>query len=104
MVIDDCRLTMQIARDILEADGFEVATAETTLEANSLIFCNNPPALILIDVEMPLFDGEQTTKLLKAPAQQGHRDLNDFSQVPGRFVFNCQSIQCGRRHMQAFVA
>jgi DNA-binding response OmpR family regulator len=50
---------------MLEAEGYEVATAEATLEANPLIFCKNPPSLIMIDVEMPLLNGGQTTQLLK---------------------------------------
>ena len=66
VIIDDCRLTLTVASDMLEKAGFEVATAEASLEANPLIFCNNPPDLILIDVEMPLLNGERTVQILKS--------------------------------------
>ena len=66
LIIDDCRLTLTVAKDILEAEGYEVATAEASLAANPLIFSSNPPDLILIDVEMPLLGGGQTTQILKS--------------------------------------
>lgn len=66
VIIDDCRLTLTVASDMLNAAGFEVATAEATLTANPLIFCNPPPDLIMIDVEMPLLNGEQTVQLLRS--------------------------------------
>ena len=56
---------MVVARDMLEAVGFEVATASATIEANPLVFCSNPPDLILVDVEMPLLNGKQTVGFLK---------------------------------------
>lgn len=65
-MIDDCRLTLTVARDMLEAEGFEVVTAASSLEANPFIFNNNPPDLILIDVEMPLLNGEKTVQHLKS--------------------------------------
>lgn len=69
VVIDDCRLTLTVARDMLEAAGFEVATAGSSLEANPFIFNNNPPNLIMIDVEMPLLNGEKTVQHLKSRAR-----------------------------------
>ena len=66
VIIDDCRLTLAVARDMLEAEGFGVATAESTLAANPLIFCKNPPDLIMVDVEMPLLNGGKTVELLKS--------------------------------------
>jgi DNA-binding response OmpR family regulator len=66
VTIDDCKLTLAVARDMLEAAGFEVATASATIEANPLVFCSNPPDLILVDVEMPLLNGKQTVGFLKS--------------------------------------
>ena len=66
VIIDDCKLTLAVARDMLEAAGFEVATASATIEANPLVFCSNPPDLILVDVEMPLLNGKQTVGFLKS--------------------------------------
>jgi DNA-binding response OmpR family regulator len=65
VIIDDCKLTLAIARDILEEAGFDVATAETGIAANQFIFGGTPPDLIVIDVEMPMLNGDQKVTLLK---------------------------------------
>lgn len=84
VVIDDCRLTLAVAADMLEAAGFEVATAEATLAANPLIFCNNPPDLIMIDVEMPLLGGEKTVQLLKSRMRSKKTSLLMMSAKPSQ--------------------
>ncbi len=66
VVIDDCRLTLSVVRDMLEAEGYEVATAGSSLEANPIIFNKNPPDLIMIDVEMPFLNGEKTVRHLRS--------------------------------------
>ncbi len=65
VVIDDCRLTLTMARDILEEAGYEVLTAESGIEANEHIYASPPPDLILIDVVMPMLQGDRKVKLLK---------------------------------------
>jgi DNA-binding response OmpR family regulator len=66
VIIDDCRLTLAVAKDMLEAEGFVVATAESSVAANPHIFASEPPALIMVDVEMPLFNGEKTVQHLRS--------------------------------------
>jgi CheY-like chemotaxis protein len=66
LVIDDCRLTRAITRDILEASGFEVLTAESALDANPLIDAPVPPDLILMDVVMPELSGDRKVRRMKA--------------------------------------
>ena len=103
VIIDDCRLTLAVARDMLEAEGFEVATAEATLEANPLIFCKNPPDLILVDVEMPLLDGGKTVRLLKSRANskdiavvmtsaKSREDLSAIAEASGADGFVCKPL------------
>lgn len=71
VVIDDCRLTLAMASDMLLGEGYEVATAETGLAANPLIYSKPAPDLIIIDVEMPLLNGDRKVQLLKKlPASQ----------------------------------
>lgn len=65
VVIDDCRLTLAMARDILEAAGFEVQTAESGIAANHFIYGQSQPDLILLDVEMPMLRGDRKVQLLK---------------------------------------
>jgi CheY-like chemotaxis protein len=65
VVIDDCRLTLAMARDMLENAGFEVLTAGSGIEANPHIFGLPRPDLILIDVELPMLRGDRKVRLLK---------------------------------------
>lgn len=65
VVIDDCKLTLAIARDILESAGYEVFTAESGIEANVYIYAKPGPDLILIDVVMPMLQGDKKVQLLK---------------------------------------
>jgi len=65
VVIDDCRLTLAMARDMLEDAGYEVLTAESGIEANPHIFGHKRPDLLLIDVELPMLRGDRKVRLLK---------------------------------------
>ena len=68
VVIDDCKLTLAIVRDILEEAGFEVFTAESGIDANTIIYGTTRPDLILLDVEMPMLRGDRKVQLLKKSA------------------------------------
>ncbi|GAM09189.1 alkaline phosphatase synthesis transcriptional regulatory protein PhoP [Geobacter sp. OR-1] len=65
LIIDDSELVLEMARDPLEAAGFTVFTATNGMEANKIIFSQNKPDLIVIDVMMPMLDGTEKAKLLK---------------------------------------
>lgn len=66
LVIDDSPLVLAMASDALQAAGFEVFTATNGIEANSFIFStNNRPDLIILDIMMPLLDGNKKAKILK---------------------------------------
>lgn len=66
LVIDDSPLVLAMASDALSAAGFDVFTATNGIEANSYIFSsNNRPDLIILDIMMPLLDGNKKAKLLK---------------------------------------
>jgi DNA-binding response OmpR family regulator len=65
LVVDDSDIVLEMAREALEAGGFEVVTAMSAMEANEYIFCDNKPALIIMDVMLPMLDGDKKTKLLK---------------------------------------
>lgn len=70
VVIDDCKMTLAIARDILEEAGFEVFTAESGIDANTMIYGTTRPDLILLDVEMPMLRGDRKVQLLKKSASR----------------------------------
>jgi len=65
LIIDDCKLNLAITRDILEEAGYEVQTAESALSANQYIYDAEPPDVILIDVVMPLLQGDEKVRFLK---------------------------------------
>ncbi len=66
LVIDDSPLVLAMASDALTNAGFEVFTATNGIEANSFIFStNNRPDLIILDIMMPLLDGNKKAKILK---------------------------------------
>ena len=70
LVVDDSELVLAMASDALQAAGFEVFTATNGIEANSYIFSTkNRPDLIILDIMMPLLDGNKKAKILK---QQDH--------------------------------
>lgn len=65
LIIDDSELVLEMARDPLEAAGFTVVTATNSMQANKVIFSQNKPDLIILDVMMPLLDGTEKARLLK---------------------------------------
>jgi two-component system alkaline phosphatase synthesis response regulator PhoP len=66
LVIDDSELVLAMASDALKSAGYEVFTATNGIEANSYIFSTTSrPDLIIIDIMMPLLDGNKKAKILK---------------------------------------
>ena len=70
LVVDDSELVLAMASDALRAAGYEVFTATNGIEANSYIYSTaNKPDLVILDIMMPLLDGNKKAKILK---QQNH--------------------------------
>ena len=67
LVVDDLPDATEIVAEILENAGFEVVTATNGLEG-LLAAHRSRPTVILMDVQMPVLDGIQATRLLKAAA------------------------------------
>jgi len=65
IIIDDCRLTLQITKDLLEQVGYEVCTASNSGDAFKSILTGKKPSLIIIDVNMPLIQGNTMVNVLK---------------------------------------
>jgi len=65
LIVDDSSLVLAMARDALEEAGFTVLTALNGIEANKYIFAKNRPDLIILDVMLPLLDGNKKAKLLR---------------------------------------
>jgi two-component system, OmpR family, alkaline phosphatase synthesis response regulator PhoP len=65
LIVDDSELVLVMARDALEEAGYEVFTATNGIEANSYIFSVKKPDLIILDVMLPMLDGNKKAKLLR---------------------------------------
>jgi two-component system cell cycle response regulator DivK len=71
LMVDDDRHSRQIVRDLLESvDGFEIIEAVTGPDG-VLAAEAHQPDLILMDIQLPGFDGFEATRRIKAnPALQ----------------------------------
>lgn len=65
LVIDDDPVLLAVVRDDLEDAGFQVSTADCGVYSNHIIYGNDPPDLILLDVIMPHMSGVKKSQLIK---------------------------------------
>jgi DNA-binding response OmpR family regulator len=65
LVVDDSELVLAVTRETLEKAGFEVFGALDADDADRYIFSQDRPDLIVMDVMLPLFDGDMKAKKLK---------------------------------------
>lgn len=65
LVVDDSEIVLAMAREALEEGGFDVVTALSAKEADFYIFREDRPGLIIMDVMLPVLDGDKKTKMLK---------------------------------------
>ena len=92
LVVDDAVDTCELAATVLEHAGFHVITASNGLEG-VLAAHLAPPAVILMDITMPVLNGVEAARLLKASTVT--RDLKviaytaqpDFCDGPVRPLF-----------------
>jgi two-component system, cell cycle response regulator DivK len=65
LVVEDQPDNRQIIRDMLSATDYEVAEAEDGEEALAAI-AKQRPDLILMDIQLPILDGYEATRRIKA--------------------------------------
>jgi CheY-like chemotaxis protein len=82
VVIDDSKLVLAMASDALQGAGFEVLTTDSGIEANQHIYASKGPDLIVIDVMMPLLNGDRKVKLLKERESSRHIPILLMSSKP----------------------
>lgn len=66
LIIDDSDLVLAMASYALETAGYKVINVTNVIEANQYIFSKSQPDLIIIDVMMPLLNGDKKAKILKS--------------------------------------
>jgi len=70
LVVEDQEDNRQIIRDMLAATDYEITEAENGEQALAAV-AKRRPDLILMDIELPIMDGYETTRRIKAdPALQ----------------------------------
>lgn len=72
VIVDDNRPNIDLARFVLEGEGFAVRSAMDATEALAVI-ATFQPHLVLMDIQLPGEDGLALTRRLRA--QPGGRDL-----------------------------
>ncbi|MFH0813280.1 MAG: response regulator [Pseudomonadota bacterium] len=68
LLVDDTRLNRELAKDILELEGYQVLEADNGRDAIDSARQNNP-AIILLDIELPDMNGLEVVRVLKEDTQ-----------------------------------
>jgi two-component system cell cycle response regulator DivK len=65
LVVEDQADNRRILRDLLTSAGYEIIQAENGEEALAMV-ARDRPDLILMDIQLPLLDGYEATRRIKA--------------------------------------
>jgi CheY-like chemotaxis protein len=85
LVVDDVSDNLFLLQTVLEAEGYEVDTADSGSSALAKV-ANSPPDLILMDVMMPDMNGYEVTRQIRQNQSipfvpillvTAHEDVND---------------------------
>jgi len=68
LIVEDDQMILKLLRDILHVYGYETVEA-TDGKQGVAIAREKKPDLILMDIQMPVMDGLETTRILKADVE-----------------------------------
>jgi two-component system, cell cycle response regulator DivK len=74
LIIEDNLKNLKLIRDVLQFHGYTTYEAESGEDGIKLAL-KQPPALILMDVNLPGIDGSAAMKLLKSDARTQHTPI-----------------------------
>jgi DNA-binding response OmpR family regulator len=66
LVVDDSEIVLEKACEALSCRGYEVLTALSANAADAIIYSSARPDIIILDVMMPMLDGDKKATMLKA--------------------------------------
>jgi CheY-like chemotaxis protein len=66
LVVDDSEIVLAKASEALVADGYDVRTALSAFDADTYLYGEVKPDIVIMDVMMPRLDGDKKAKLLKS--------------------------------------
>ena len=72
LIVEDNPISMELLREVVEAEGYRVLAATSGSEALSVARAEHPD-LILMDIQLPGIDGLTVTRALKA--QQDTKEI-----------------------------
>jgi CheY-like chemotaxis protein len=81
LIVDDSADNRDIAAMVLESSGFQATTASNGLEGLIVAHFANP-AVVLMDIAMPVLGGIESARLLKASAVTRHIPLLAYTATP----------------------
>lgn len=88
LVVEDNLLNREIARELLKSAGIQVETAENGLEGLELFRDSEPGYydLILMDVHMPVMDGHEATRSIRALERPDASEIPIFAMTADAFT------------------
>jgi CheY-like chemotaxis protein len=95
LVVEDESTTRQALKRLLETAGYEVVCAANGREALLYLLSGGRPAIILLDLNMPVLDGRQFRELQRAEAD------GDVSGIPVILLSSAADLPAQAAALQA---
>lgn len=81
LLVDDSPLVLRMVGDLLRAEGYQVVTASSGVEA-IMVAQKELPDLIILDIMMPGIDGHHVSRMLKFDKKFANVPVITFSSLP----------------------